>query len=93
MNFMKAFRLENETKIEFGFIFPKIYFDNFSESLIQELTKEKPKVISILSMRKIWIYSDGVEVVMALIILVYNHFHSHSSEINDVKLENYRLTD
>lgn len=85
---MKTFKLENEPKIEAEFKTPENYFDTFSARVMQQLPKEEPKTISIFSKRKTWLYAAAV-LVFALTIPVYNHFYSHSTEIDETTLENY----
>jgi hypothetical protein len=86
---MKTFKLENEQKIESGFKTPENYFDTFSARVMQQLPEEDPKVISLFSKRKTWIYVAAAILVLALTIPVYNNFNGHSSEIDDATLENY----
>ena len=88
MSIMKTFKLENEPKIEAEFKTPENYFDTFSARVMQQLPKEEPKTISIFSKRKTWLYAAAV-LVFALTIPVYNHFYSHSTEIDETTLENY----
>ena len=53
---MKAFKLDNEPKIESGFKTPDNYFENFQSAMIEKLSKEpvikETKVISIFRKRK-----------------------------------------
>ena len=86
---MKTFKLENEPKIESGFATPENYFDTFSARVMQQLPTEEPKVISIFSRRKTWIYSAAAVLILAVTIPVHNYFYSRSSEIDDTTLENY----
>jgi flagellar basal body-associated protein FliL len=87
---MKTFKLENETKIESGFKTPENYFDTFSARVLQQLPKEEPKTISLFERRKTWMYAAAAILVLALTIpVVYTHFYSHSSEIDETTLENY----
>jgi len=89
MNNMKTFKLENEPKIESGFTTPENYFDTFSTRVMQQLSEEEPKVISLFSRRKTWIYAAVAVLVLALTIPVYNNFYSRSSDIDQATLENY----
>jgi hypothetical protein len=43
---MKTFKVENEPKIETGFITPEHYFENFSIKMMEQLPNNQ-KVISI----------------------------------------------
>jgi len=89
MNNMKTFKLENDPKIESGFTTPENYFDTFSTRVMQQLSEEEPKVISLFSRRKTWIYAAVAVLVLALTIPVYNNFYSRSSDIDQATLENY----
>ena len=86
---MKTFKLENEPKIEPGFIIPENYFDNFSDNVMQQIPKDKPKVISLFLRRKSWMYVAAAIVGLGLFIPIYNDFSSHYTEIDEVILENY----
>jgi flagellar basal body-associated protein FliL len=86
---MKTFKIENEPKIKTGFTVPENYFEDFSAKMIQQLPEKKSKVIPLFAIRKAWMYAAAAIVVLALIVPVYNHFYSHSSEIDDVTIENY----
>ena len=86
---MKTFKLANEPKIKSGFIIPESYFDHFSETVMQQLPNEDPKVISLFLRRKSWIYAAAALIGLGLIIPIYNGFGNHSSEIDEVILENY----
>ncbi len=88
MNIMKTFKLENEPKIESGFTTPENYFEEFSAKFLQQLPENEPKVISIFSITKTWIYAAAA-IVLALTIPVYNNYHTKSSEIDTITLENY----
>jgi len=89
MDIMKTFKLENEPKIKSGFIIPESYFDHFSEKVMQQLTKEEPKVISLFLRKKSWLFVAAAIIGLGLIIPIYNDFSNHSSEIDEIILENY----
>ena len=89
MDIMKTFKLENEPKIKSGFIIPESYFDHFSETVMQQLPIEEPKVISLFLRRKSWLFVAAAIVGLGLIIPIYNDFSNHSSEIDEIILENY----
>ena len=86
---MKTFKLENEPKITTGFSVPENYFEEFSEKMLQKLPAKEPKVISVFNRRKTWMYAAAAIIVMALTVPVYNNFYNHSSEIDEMTLENY----
>ncbi len=89
---MKTFKLENEPKIKTGFSTPENYFEDFSAKMMRQLPRKEPKIISLFTSRKTWLYTAAAAVmvmVLALTIPFYNYFYSNSAEIDDVTLENY----
>ena len=86
---MKTFKLDNEPKIETGFTVPENYFENFSAKMMQQLPKNEPKVISIFTKKKTWMYAAAAILLLALSIPIYNNFNSNSTEIDETTLENY----
>ena len=86
---MKTFKLDNEPKIETGFIVPENYFEDFSAKMMQQLPKSEPKVISIFARKKTWMYAAAAILVLALSLPIYTNYFSHSSEIDEATLENY----
>ena len=86
---MKTFKLDNEPKIETGFTVPENYFEDFSAKFMQQLPKNEPKVISIFTKKKNWMYAAAAILLLALSIPIYNNFNSNSTEIDEATLENY----
>ena len=89
MNIMKAFKLENEPKIEPGFKAPDHYFENFSAKVLQQLPKEEPKVISLFQKRKILIMMVAAILVIALMIPIVNTYTTKTKELDSTTIENY----
>jgi hypothetical protein len=89
MNIMKAFKLENEPKIESGFKTPDHYFENFSAKVLQQLPKEEPKVISIFQKKKIVIMMVAAILIVALMIPILNTYSTKTKELDSATLENY----
>ncbi len=86
---MKTFKLENEPKIKSGFTIPDNYFENFSTNVLQQLPKNEPKIFSIFSRTKTWIYAAAAVMILTLSVPVYNNYQANSSEIDTTSLENY----
>jgi hypothetical protein len=86
---MKTFKLDNEPKIETGFTVPENYFEDFSAKMMQQLPKNEPKVISIFTKKKNWMYAAAAVLVLALSIPIFTNYFSNSSEIDEATLENY----
>ena len=86
---MKAFKIENEPKIESGFNTPDHYFENLSSKVMQQLTKEEPKVISLFQKRKYMIMMVAAVLVLALMIPVFLTFPTKNKELDETALENF----
>jgi hypothetical protein len=86
---MAAFHLDKEPKIEPGFKAPDDYFDHFSAKVMQRLTEDEPRVVSIFARRKTWIYAAVAVVVIALMVPIANTFTNSGSEIDNATIENY----
>jgi hypothetical protein len=86
---MKAFKLENEPKIESGFKTPDHYFDHFSAKVLQQLPENEPKVISIFQKRKTVIMMVAALLILALMIPIYTTISTNSKELDETTLENY----
>jgi len=90
---MKAFKLDNEPKIDPGFKTPENYFDNFSASLIQKLQNEsitkETKVISIFRRKKTIIMAIAAVFVLALMIPIAYQANTKNKEVDSATLENY----
>ena len=86
---MKTFKLENETKIETGFITPEHYFENFSIKMMEQLPNNEPKVISIFQKRKNIFMLVAAVLVLALMIPILNPSTENSKDLDAVALENY----
>jgi hypothetical protein len=89
---MKAFKLENEPKIESGFKTPEHYFEQFSARMMQQLPQEEPKVISFFQRRKTTIMMVAAVLIIALMIPIVYTFSTKSTEIDTVSLENYLIS-
>ncbi|MBP2284676.1 hypothetical protein H4V97_002994 [Flavobacterium sp. CG_23.5] len=86
---MKAFKLENEPRIEPGFKTPDHYFDNFSAKVLQQLPENEPKVISIFQKKKTIIMMVAAVLILALMIPIYTSISANSKELDEAALENY----
>jgi len=86
---MKAFKLENEPKIESGLKTPEHYFEDFSSKVMQRLPKQKPKVIPIFQKRKITIMMVAAVLVITLMVPFLINLATKSKELDENTLENY----
>ncbi|MFV8354006.1 hypothetical protein [Flavobacterium sp.] len=86
---MKTFKVENEPKIETGFITPEHYFENFSIKMMEQLPNNEPKVISIFQKRKNIFMLVAAVLVLALMIPILNYSTENSKDLDAVALENY----
>lgn len=86
---MKTFKLDNQPKIETGFKTPDYYFKNFSASVMQQITNEEPKVVSIFQKKKIIILAIAAILIIGLTIPFLAKLTSKSNELDKVTIENY----
>ncbi len=86
---MKDFKLDSNEKITSGFKIPDTYFDDFSEKVMQRLTKEEPKVISFYAKNKRWIYSAAAVVVLALSVQIVYQMQNNETEMTSKEVESY----
>ena len=86
---MKTFKLENEPKIESGFIVPEQYFDDFSERFTAQLTEEKTLIIPLYQKRKKIYFAIAAILVIGLTLPIYNQLIANSSELDASTLENH----
>ena len=86
---MKAFKLENEPKIESGFKTPDHYFDHLSAKVLEQLPENEPKVISLFQKRKTVIMMVAAILILALMIPIYTTISTNSKELDETTLENY----
>jgi hypothetical protein len=89
MSIMKAFKLENEPKIESGFKTPDHYFDHLSAKVLEQLPENEPKVISLFQKRKTVIMMVAALLILALMIPIYTTISTNSKELDETTLENY----
>jgi hypothetical protein len=73
---MKTFKVENEPKIETGFITPEHYFENFSIKMMEQLPNNQ-KVISIF--KKKYIYAGSC--CFSACFDSFKSFHTENSKI------------
>ncbi len=88
---MKAFKLENEPKIESGFKTPEHYFENFSEKLMDKLPEKETKVISLFQKNKKIFMMVAAVLIIALLVPVFytSTVNVNTNEIDTATLENY----
>ncbi|MCV9932994.1 hypothetical protein OIU80_11945 [Flavobacterium sp. LS1R47] len=86
---MKAFKLENEPKIETGFKTPENYFENFSVSLLEKLPQNEPKTISLFARNRKTFIAAAAVLVIALTVPIVNKYVTKSKELDEATLETY----
>ena len=82
---MKEFDLENNQKIENGFNIPDQYFESLEFKIMDQLTKNPVKVISLFETRKFWIGSVAAILLIAITAL----FYFNNSETSKTNTEEY----
>ena len=87
---MKAFKLENEPKIQTGFKTPDHYFDTLSAKVLQQINdKKEVKVIPIYKRKKVLSLVAAAAVVITLTIPIINNYNATSRELDEATLESY----
>ncbi|MCC9071167.1 hypothetical protein LNQ49_06115 [Flavobacterium sp. F-65] len=86
---MKAFKLENEPKIETGFKTPENYFENFTVNLLEELPQNEPKTISLFARNKKTFIAVAAVLVIALTVPIVYKYVTKSKELDEATLETY----
>ncbi|MCV9926206.1 hypothetical protein OIU83_00965 [Flavobacterium sp. LS1R49] len=86
---MKAFKLQNEPKIETGFKTPDHYFENFSTNLLEKLPQNEPKTISLFSRNRKTFMAVAAVLVIALTVPIVNKYITKSKELDEATLESY----
>lgn len=87
---MKAFKLENEPKIQTGFKTPDHYFDTLSAKVLQQINdKKEVKVIPIYKRKKVLSLVAAAAVVITLTIPIINNYNATSRELDEATLEAY----
>lgn len=87
---MKAFKLENEPKINTGFKTPENYFNDFSAKVLQQVNEEKEvKVIPFYKRKKVLSLLAAAVVVIALMIPIINNYNNTSKDLDEDTLETY----
>ena len=88
---MKAFKLENEPKIQTGFKTPDHYFDDLSARVLQQINEREVevKVIPIYKRKKVLSLAAAAAIVMALTIPIVNNYKATSKELDEATLETY----
>lgn len=86
---MNEFKLDKEPKIKSGFKVPENYFDDFSAKVLQQLPENEPKVISIISRKKTWMYAVAAILIVAVSIPIYTALVTQQNALDKTTIENY----
>jgi hypothetical protein len=86
---MKAFKLDNEPKIETGFKTPENYFENFSANLLEKLPQNEPKTISLFARNRKTFMAVAAVLVIALTVPIVYKYTTKSKELDEATLETY----
>jgi phage regulator Rha-like protein len=86
---MKAFKLDNEPKIETGFKTPEHYFENFSANLLEKLPQTETKTISLFTRNKKTFMAVAAILVIALTVPIVSKYVTKSKELDEATLETY----
>ena len=82
---MKEFDLENNQKTESGFKIPDQYFESLEFKIMDQITNNPVKAISLFETRKFWIGSVAAILLIAITAL----FYFNNSETSNTNTEEY----
>ena len=86
---MNEFKLDNQPKINSGFITPEHYFETLSNKINAQLHKEEPKVISFYQRHKSVLYAIAAIFVIALSIPFFLQQPTKVSQLDQAVIEDY----
>ncbi|MGC4039857.1 MAG: hypothetical protein QM710_03435 [Flavobacterium sp.] len=86
---MNNFKLDNEPKISTGFTIPDGYFETFSEKMLEQVPRQKPKVVPFFNYRKAWYYAAAAMIILMVSFPLYMRYSANQQEIDSTTLENY----
>jgi hypothetical protein len=84
---MNDFKLENN-KIETGFIVPEGYFDLLSDTILNKVSQNKPKVIPFWQRKKTILMAVAATVVIAISIPIISIYNNSTNDLSP-EIENY----
>lgn len=84
---MNDFKLENN-KIETGFIVPEGYFDLLSDTILNKVSQNKPKVIPLWQRKKTILMAVAATVVIAISIPIISIYNNSTNDLSP-EIENY----
>ena len=88
---MNDFKLNDEPKIASGFTTPESYFDDFPRKLTLRLQSEVPKVVSLQTKRKTWIYAAAAILIIAISITFSTKIYT-TNRLDTITTENYLVS-
>ncbi|QYJ67758.1 hypothetical protein [Flavobacterium litorale] len=85
---MKNFKLDNEPKIKSGFKAPDEYFSTLTDTVLEQLPKQKPKVVPFYRKRPVWLSAAAVFIMFIAIGLLLQK-NTTTVEPDVASIENY----
>lgn len=86
---MKAFKINEKSKIKSGFLIPDTYFDDFSKQILSQLPEKEISTIPLLKRNKTLLFAIAAMLVIALFLPIFNQFLSNSEELDTTTIENH----
>ncbi|WP_151105841.1 hypothetical protein [Flavobacterium luteum] len=86
---MNEFKLDEQPKIKSGFKVPENYFDDFSAKVLKQLPENEPKIITLFTRKKTWLYAVAAIIIIALSIPIYTTILTQESTLDKTTIENY----
>lgn len=85
---MKNFKLDNEPKIKSGFKAPDEYFSTLTDTVLEQLPQQKPKVVPLYRKRPVWLSAAAVFIMFIAIGLLLQK-NTTTAEPDVASIENY----
>ena len=86
---MKAFKINEKSKIKSGFLIPDTYFDDFSKQILSQLPDKEISTIPLLKRNKTLLFAIAAMLVIALFLPIFNQFLFNSEELDTTTIENH----
>ncbi len=87
---MKNFKLDSEPKIKSGFKAPEDYFSTFTDSVLQQLPEQQPKVIPLYRRKPVWLSAAAVFILLIGVSL-YFQLYTAPAQPDIATIENYLI--
>ena len=86
---MKPFKLDNEPKISSGFKVPENYFEDFTDSLMQNLPAQEVRVVPLYRRTPVWLSAVAAIFIIALSLSLWFRIDTTNTQPDEAAIEDY----